>query len=62
MEDDEAKPYMNSQMEALLQKKQDQLEKAIQRYNSDNHELAMKKAQYDNMIKKLKIDQREVEM
>ena len=47
---------MNSQMEALLAKKQEQLEKAIARYNSDNDQLAQKKAQYDNMIRKLKID------
>ena len=43
-------------MEALLAKKQDQLEKAIQRYNADNDQLAQKKSQYDNLLRKVKAD------
>ena len=52
---------MNQQMEELLQKKQIQLEKAIERYNADNHELNQMKAKYENFMKKLQIQQREVE-
>ncbi len=52
---------MNPQMEALLQKKQEQLEKAIARYNNDNTDLVQKKAQYDNMLRKVKTEQRELE-
>ena len=43
-------------MEALLGKKQDQLEKAIERYNSDNDVLAQKKAQYDNLLRKVRVE------
>lgn len=56
MEDDEAKPYVNSQVDALLSKRQDQLEKAIARYNADNEALARQKAQYDNLLRKVKTD------
>lgn len=47
---------MSGKMEALLAKKQDQLEKAIQRYNADNEQLAQKKSQYDNLLRKVKAD------
>ena len=46
LEDDESKPFSHSgatsshQMEALLAKKQEQLERAIQRYNQDNESLS----------------------
>ena len=61
LEDDEAKPYMNPQMEALLSKRQDQLEKAIARYNADNDALARQKSQYDNLLRKVKADQRDLD-
>ena len=60
-EDDEARPYMNSQMDTLLAKKQEQLEKAIERYNADNETLAQKKSQYDNLLRKVKAEQREMD-
>lgn len=48
-------------MEALLAKKQEQLEKAIERYNQDNEMLTQKKSQYDNMLRKVRSEQRELE-
>ena len=60
-EDDEARPYMNSQMDSLLAKKQEQLEKAIERYNADNETLTQKKSQYDNLLRKVKVEQREID-
>lgn len=52
---------MNAQMEALLAKKQEQLEKAIQQYNQDNEILSAKKIQYDRLMMKIKAEQRELE-
>jgi len=56
MEDDEAKPYMNPQMEALFSKRQEQLEKAISRYNADNEALSRQKTQYDSLLRKVKAE------
>lgn len=52
---------MNSQMDSLLAKKQEQLEKAIERYNADNETLTQKKSQYDNLLRKVKVEQREID-
>ena len=52
---------MNTQMDSLLAKKQEQLEKAIERYNTDNDTLTQKKSQYDNLLRKVKAEQREMD-
>ena len=51
----------NTQMDSLLAKKQEQLEKAIERYNTDNETLAQKKSQYDALLRKVKAEQREMD-
>ena len=42
-----ATDQMNEQMQALLNKKQEELEKAIDQFNSDNEQLSQQKLKYD---------------
>ena len=56
-----ASDQVNEQMQELLNKKQEELEKAIDQFNSQNDQLNAQKMQYDQMIRKLKVEQRELE-
>ena len=56
-----ASDQLNEQMQALLGKKQEELEKAIDQFNAENEQLGQQKVKYDQMIRKLKVEQRELE-
>ena len=48
-------------MQDLLNKKQEELEKAIDQFNAQNDQLHAQKLQYDQMIRKVKLEQREID-
>jgi len=53
---------MPESVQRMLEDKKEQLDKAMKFYNSEQQKLNNQKLLYDQQLKKLRIDQREIEM